>query len=309
MPKRVVSVSIGSSKRNSRVEVRLAGLEESFVLERIGTDGSWEKAIELVRELDGKVDAFGLGGADLYVYAGSRRYAFRDAERLAQAAVQTPMLDGSGLKHTLERNLVRQLDAQIGWKDKKVLVPSAVDRFGLAEALEETGARVLYGDLIFGLGLPIPLYRLSLLQKLAYLLLPIITKLPFKWLYPTGEKQEKQVQDWRQRYFAWADVIAGDWHLMRRFMPDQMQGKVILTNTVTPEDIEFMRARGIARLITSTPQIEGRSFGTNVMEAFIVALAGKYPLDEADYLEYIEKLGLKPQITDLQQPGQGGSSR
>jgi hypothetical protein len=307
MPKRVVSVSIGSSKRNSRVEVRLAGLEESFVLERIGTDGSWEKAIELVRELDGKVDAFGLGGADLYVYAGSRRYAFRDAERLAQAAVQTPMLDGSGLKHTLERNLVRQLDAQIGWKDKKVLVPSAVDRFGLAEALEQTGARVLYGDLIFGLGLPIPLYRLSLLQKLAYLLLPIITKLPFKWLYPTGEKQEKQVQDWRQRYFAWADVIAGDWHLMRRYMPDQMQGKVILTNTVTPEDIEFMRARGIARLITSTPQIEGRSFGTNVMEAFIVALAGKHPLDETDYLEYIEKLGLKPQITDLQQPGQGGS--
>ena len=176
----------------------MQSLGETFVLERIGTDGSWERAVELVKELDGKVDAFGLGGADLYVYAGSRRYTFRDAKRMVRAAQKTPMLDGSGLKHTLERNTIRLLESQIGWKDKKVLVPSAVDRFGLAEALDEAGARTLYGDLIFGLGLPIPLYRLSLLQKIAYLLLPLITQLPFQWLYPTGEKQEKQAQDWRQ---------------------------------------------------------------------------------------------------------------
>jgi len=305
MPKHVVSVSIGSSKRNSKAEVYVESLGETFVLERIGTDGSWEKAIELVKELDGKVDAFGLGGADLYVYAGRRRYTFRDAERMARAAQKTPMLDGSGLKHTLERNAIRLLEAHIGWKDKKVLIPSAVDRFGLAEALDEAGAQVLYGDLIFGLGLPIPLYRLSLLQKIAYLLLPIITQLPFQWLYPTGEKQEKQVQDWRQCYFEWADVVAGDWHFIRRFMPQDMRDKVILTNTTTPEDLEFMRARGVARLITTTPRLEGRSFGTNVMEAFIVAAAGKYPLSEADYLEYIARLKLQPEVTELQPAAAG----
>lgn len=305
MPKHVVSVSIGSSKRNSKAEVYVESLGETFVLERIGTDGSWEKAIELVKELDGKVDAFGLGGADLYVYAGRRRYTFRDAERMARAAQKTPMLDGSGLKHTLERNAIRLLEAHIGWKDKKVLIPSAVDRFGLAEALDEAGAQVLYGDLIFGLGLPIPLYRLSLLQKIAYILLPIITQLPFQWLYPTGEKQEKQVLDWRQRYFEWADVVAGDWHFIRRFMPQDMRDKVILTNTTTPEDLEFMRARGVARLITTTPRLEGRSFGTNVMEAFIVAAAGKYPLSEADYLEYIARLKLQPEVTELQPAAAG----
>ena len=278
----------------------MQSLGETFVLERIGTDGSWERAVELVEELDGKVDAFGLGGADLYVYAGSRRYTFRDAKRMVQAAQKTPMLDGSGLKHTLERNAIQLLEAQIGWKDKKVLIPSAVDRFGLAEALDEAGARTLYGDLIFGLGLPIPLYRLSLLQKIAYLLLPLVTQLPFQWLYPTGEKQEKQVQDWRQRYFEWAQVVAGDWHFIRRFMPQDMQGKVILTNTTTPEDLEFMRARGVAKLITTTPRLEGRSFGTNVMEAFIVAAAGKYPLSEADYLEYITQLNLRPEVIELQ---------
>ncbi|RIH88531.1 quinate 5-dehydrogenase [Calidithermus roseus] len=299
MPKRIVSVSIGSSKRNSKAELSIEGLPDTFVLERIGTDGSWEKAIELVRELDGKVDAFGLGGADLYVWAGKRRYTFRDSARMAAAAKQSPMVDGSGLKHTLERNAVRVLEPQIHWKGKKVLIPSALDRFGLAEAMSEAGAEVIYGDFIYGLGLPFPIRQLPVLRLWAYILMPIITQLPFKWLYPTGEKQEKQVLDWRQRYFRWADVIAGDWHFMRRYMPPDMQGKVILTNTTTEEDLEFMRSRGIKTLITTTPRIAGRSFGTNVMEAFIVALAGKYPLSEQEYLGYIEKLGLKPQITEL----------
>ncbi|MDX2006439.1 MAG: quinate 5-dehydrogenase [Meiothermus sp.] len=300
MPKRVVSVSIGSSKRNSKAEVRLEGLSEPIVLERIGTDGSWEKAIALVKELDGQVDAFGLGGADLYVYAGDRRYTFRDALKLARAAQKTPMVDGSGLKHTLERNAVRLLEQEMDWKSKKVLIPSAVDRFGLAEAMHATGAQVMYGDIVFGLGLDIPIYRLSLLQKIAHILLPIVTNLPFEWFYPTGEKQEKQVLDWRQKYFKWADVVAGDWHYIRRFMPPDMQGKTVLTNTTTEADLEFMKAHGIAKLITTTPRLSGRSFGNNVMEGFIVALAGKHPLSEGEYLEYIEQLGLKPQVTVLQ---------
>ncbi|MER3484122.1 MAG: quinate 5-dehydrogenase [Meiothermus sp.] len=299
MPKRVVSVSIGSSKRNSKAEVNLEGLGDTFTLERIGTDGSWEKAIALVKELDGQVDAFGLGGADLYVYAGNRRYTFRDSKKMADAAKKTPMLDGSGLKHTLERKAVRDLDPIIGWKGKKVLIPSAVDRFGLAEAMSEAGAEVLYGDFIFGLGINIPIYRLSTLQKIAYILLPIITQLPFEWLYPTGEKQDKQVLDWRQKYFTWADVVAGDWLYMRRYMPPDMKGKIILTNTTTAEDLAFMRERGIKTLVTTTPRLDGRSFGTNVMEGFIVAAAGRYPLSEKDYLEYIEKLGLCPEVTQL----------
>ena len=60
--KRAVSVSLGSSKRDKAVEVELFGDQVS--IERIGTDGDMEKAAQLYKELDGKVDAFGVGGAD-----------------------------------------------------------------------------------------------------------------------------------------------------------------------------------------------------------------------------------------------------
>ncbi|WP_337845064.1 quinate 5-dehydrogenase [Thermus sp.] len=298
MAKHVVSVSLGSSRRDARVEVELLG--EKVVLERRGTDGDMARAIALIRELDGKVDAIGLGGIDLYLWAGGRRYAIRDALKLKRAAERTPVVDGSGLKHTLERQAVRALSSLIDWKNTKVLLPSAVDRFGLAEALDEAGARVLYGDFIFALGLPIPLYSLSFLQKLAYLLLPLLTQLPFTLLYPTGKEQEKAVADWRSRYYRWADLVAGDWHYLRRYMPEDMGGKTVLTNTTTEEDLAFLRARGVARLITTTPRLGGRSFGTNVMEAMLVALAGR-ELTEAEYLRYIDLLGLRPQVLDLKE--------
>ncbi len=296
MAKRVVSVSLGASRRDSAVQVELLG--EEVVLERRGTDGNFQRALCLIAELDGKVDAIGLGGIDLYLWAGGRRYPIRDAQRLKGAARKTPVVDGSGLKHTLERRAVAQLAGLIDWKSTKVLLPSAVDRFGLAEALHEAGAKVLYGDFIFALGLPIPLYSLSFLQKLAFVLLPVLTQLPFQLLYPTGERQEKRAVDWRSRYYAWADLVAGDWHYLKRHMPDGMGGKTVLTNTTTEEDVAFLRERGVRRLITTTPRLNGRSFGTNVMEALLVALAGR-ELGEEEYLRYIDLLGLRPQVLDL----------
>ena len=117
--KRVVSISLGSSQRNNRVETEILG--EKFIIERIGTDGDMVKAIGLIRELDGKVDAFGMGGIDLYITAGQRRYAFRDAKKIARAARTTPIVDGTGLKNTLERRVVSQLQETglIAWEGKK----------------------------------------------------------------------------------------------------------------------------------------------------------------------------------------------
>jgi hypothetical protein len=133
--KRIVSISLGSAKRDHQVVREFGG--QSFLIERIGTDGDKDRAIALIRALDGKVEAFGLGGTDLYIYAGPRRYTFRDTARIAAAARVTPVVDGSGIKNTLERRVIRFLEKKHGmnFAEKKALVVCAVDRFGLAEAL------------------------------------------------------------------------------------------------------------------------------------------------------------------------------
>ncbi|MGE5508428.1 MAG: hypothetical protein ACM3RP_08120 [Chitinophagales bacterium] len=297
--KRVVSVSIGSSTRNHAVELEMLG--ERVRIERIGTDGSMEKAIALIQELDGKVDAFGLGGIDLYLVAGKRRYVIRDAKKLAAAARVTPVVDGSGLKNTLERRTVKQLAAGgYSFGGKKVFLVCALDRFGMAESLVEEGADLVMGDFMFALDLPIPLRKLSSLHLAASLIAPVAVQLPFQWLYPTGKSQEEGSPKW-EKWYNWGDVVAGDFLFIKKHLPRELPGKVILTNTTTREDVEDLRRRGASLLITTTPELEGRSFGTNVMEALLVAFSGK-PLAEItpdDYNALLDRLEFRPRLTQL----------
>jgi hypothetical protein len=296
---RVVSVSLGSSRRDHETQIELAG--RRVTLARRGTDGDMARAARIFRDLDGQVDVFGLGGMDRYVYANQRQYEFRDARWLVSHARQTPVVDGSALKNTLERDVIRWIgERYFSWREKKVLLVSATDRFGMAASLHEYSAHVLFGDLIFGLGLRIPVYSWQRAQWLARLCLPLITKLPFHWVYPTGKKQESRVDKFAE-YYAWSDVIAGDWHLINRYLPEKLRGKTIVTNTLTRQDIEDLRSRGATRVIATTPQIEGRSFGTNVIEAMILALSGaeKNSLTPQECAAWIARIGITPAVTEL----------
>lgn len=295
----VVSPSLGSHRRDHEVWVTFRG--RRCHIRRVGTDGDFERLKAMYRELDGKVDAIGMGGIDLHLVARGRRYAIRDAKKLVREAPATPIVDGSGLKDTLERRAIQDMVARgFDLAGKRVLMVSAVDRFGMAEALHEAGARITFGDLIFGLGIPIPLRSWRSFNLLATLLLPIVTKLPFSLLYPTGTEQDKPPKPGRARYYEQADVIAGDFLYVRRYMPADMRGKWVITNTTTAADVDELRRRGVELLVTTTPVFEGRSFGTNVMEALLVALDGRGgALEPEEYVGALDELGLSPAIQPL----------
>jgi hypothetical protein len=299
--KRIVSVSLGSSTRDHQVEVDWLG--ERLDIRRIGFDGSLDRAIAALRDLDGTVDAIGLGGIDVYLYAGSKRYALRDGLRMLEAVRRTPVVDGSGLKNTLERESIAYLQQHgiVDFAGLPVLMVSALDRFGMAAALVQAGADVTFGDFIFALGIDKPVKTLSEFEALAEKYLPDACKLPFQFFYPTGRKQEREPVAKFPQYYRAAAVIAGDFHFIRQHMPADLGGKTIITNTVTPANVEELRERGVARLITTTPNLGGRSFGTNVMEAALLAMLGKRWADvaESDYRRLLERLDFRPHVRDL----------
>jgi hypothetical protein len=304
--KRAVSISIGSSRRDKAVEIDLLG--ERVSLERIGTDGDIEKAARLYAELDGKVDAFGVGGADLGLMVDGRWYRLHSIRKMVRFVQLTPLVDGMGLKSTLERKVGRVLDEQLAGfiQERTALVTTAVDRWGLAEAVVKAGYRCVFGDMIFSLGVPIPLHSLGAVKRMASVLMPLVTRLPFEWVYPVGESQGKRAPKYTQ-YFNEASVVLGDCHYIYKYMPDDMRGKVVITNTTTPDDVATFRKCGVRCLVTTTPVLDGRSFGTNMMEAALVAASGRRePVDYAhpgDYFQWIgglvDQLKMSPQVQEL----------
>ena len=204
--KRVVSISLGSSRRNHKAEVEFQGIR--FSVERIGTNGDMAAMIAMIRELDGKVDAFGLGGIDLHIGTPAHRYTLRDGKRIVAAAQKTPIVDGSGLKDTLERMTIECLEKHLGWefRGKSVLLTSAMDRWGMA-GLAQAGCSLQIGDFIFALRLPIPLRKLSTLNRVAR----VLALLPSAALSSAIPHRQQTGLQRRQVWplFAGKDIIAG----------------------------------------------------------------------------------------------------
>ena len=297
--KQAVSISLGSPIRDKKVTVTLMGQE--ITIERIGTNGDVEKATQLYTELDGQVDAFGVGGIDLGLTFAGRHYPLYQALKLVAGVQHTPVVDGGGLKMTLERGVAQFIEREIGdqVQPKRVLITAAVDRYGSALSFDEAGYEKIFGDLGFALGIPLPIRSLRALHFIGHTLLPVLGRLPLHLLYPMGEKQEEIVPKFG-KWYAWASVINGDCLYIKRHMPERLSGKVIATNTTTSADVEAFRQRGVRYLVTSTPRLEGRSFGTNMMEAALVAIAGKgRPLSVDELQDMLDQIGLAPTIERL----------
>jgi hypothetical protein len=297
--KRAVSISIGSPTRDKAVTVELLG--EQVSIERIGTDGDMEKAARLYQELDGKVDAFGVGGADLGVMVADHWYPLYSVQPMIRFIKETPVVDGAGLKNTLEYRIAPFIEKKIGdyIKEKKAFVTLGVDRWGMSKSFLNAGYECIFGDLMFGLGLPFAVHSEQSLKTLASLMMPVAGRLPFEWVYPTGENQEVRKPKWT-KYYQWGSVIAGDCHYIKRHMPERLDGKVIATNTTTESDVKLFTESGVKYLVTSTPVLEGRSFGTNMMEAALIAVSGKHrELTREELNELLDQLGFEPQLQEL----------
>ena len=303
--KKILSISVGSSSRDHTTKHVFLGQE--CELSRQGTDGDFEKAVQRYIDMDGKVDAFGVGGVEFYLRVGRKKYYFKDVSRIRKAIKISKVGDGNGVKGLLERRAFQALEKHLNEKENKTLkgmpalLTTAVDRYGMGEAMVDAGLDLTIGDLMFALGLPFPVKKLSTVRVIAATLLPVITRLPFTWFYALGAEQDKPPQQKWDKFYQQAQVLGGDFIQIRQYMPDDLTGKIVVTNTTTAKNVEELKKRNLHILVTVTPRLEGRSFGTNVMEATLLALMDKpqSEVTDADFADLIDRIPLQPNIEVL----------
>ncbi len=299
MAKHVVSVSLGSSTRDKSVVMELGGVE--IRAERRGVDGDPVAFNRLMRELDGTVDVLSVGGTEIAFHVDGAVLSFRSTDKLVEGVTRTPLVDGAGLKLTLERRVFELAASDPAMGDiphfHQAFLNIALDRWGMALAVNEVSDTVVYGDLMFSFGVPMALHSLGSVKRMAHLLVPVAGRLPLKWLYPTGDSQTVREPKFA-KHFAAADLICGDFLYIAKHAPDDLIGKTILTNTTTAENVEWLSGTGAVRLITTTPRFDGRSFGTNLTEACITAAVGSdRPLTIGEMNAALDELNIRPGVS------------
>jgi hypothetical protein len=210
-------------------------------------------------------------------------------------------VDGRHLKYVLERRVFELAKPIIGDPPhfSNVFMPVSVDRVGLVETLTKISDQVILGDLIFMLGIPIPIYGLKNFKRVAHAVMPIIKYFPLTWLFPPDVKDEVHKPKF-EKFWKNAELIAGDMHYFIKYSPFDLSGKWVITNTTTDANIALLKERGVKRVITTTPRYDGRSFGVNAMEAVLTAYAGKgRPLTRPELDEMVTETKLTPTVMDL----------
>jgi len=271
---KVLNVSLGSSERDFINQLEVLGSE--FLVSRVGTDGSLEKAKALIRKNDGEVDVLTLGGVNLNYCLRDRKYPLKEGHQLTTVAKRTPVVDGEYTKAVLDIETLNYLQVRgiLSCKNKNVLFMSVLDRYYLAEAFEEAGAKLVIGDALFALKLPIPFRSLQRFTRIGQFTLPLLRHIPLRLLYPLGKMQEQNIPRF-EKYFNEAEIIAGDYHFIHRNMPEDLKGKTVITSTVTADDIRLLESRGVSLLVTTSPNFNGRSYGSNVLEGILYCLINK----------------------------------
>ncbi|MEZ5379588.1 MAG: hypothetical protein R2733_24015 [Acidimicrobiales bacterium] len=282
------------------MSLELGGVE--IRAERRGVDGNTKAFHRLMKELEGTVDVLAVGGTEIAFHVDGEMLPFRSSKKLIAGVEATPVVDGSGLKLTLERRvfeLAAKVDRTLSAvpRFEQAFLNVALDRWGMALAVDEVAERSIYGDLMFSFGIPLPIRSLAGVKRVAKTLVPVAGLLPLKWLYPSGDSQTVRQPKFPE-LFASSDLICGDFLYIAKHAPDDLGGKTVLTNTTTEANVEWLAGTGVDLLITTTPRFDGRSFGTNLTEAIITAaVESDRPLTVDEMNATIDELGILPDVT------------
>jgi len=294
--KKILCISLGSSSRDYHFETAFLG--HHVEITKKGTDGSYQKALALVRESDGNVDAISLGSMQLHLECGGRRYVHQLTQHLVRTAHKTIIVDGSGIRNTLERWAVRLIAHEKPdiFNKKNVLVLCGLHNYALADVLSEFTNSLSFADPMLHFRLPLVLHSFRALALYGHLTLPYFAKHSYGHFYPTGRRQDTIKPALRKKIFEQADIIAGDFHYIRHYSPEKLRNKTILTNYVTEQDTADLKERGVTTLITVAPRIADYAVDVDVLEALFLVTAKKdwSTMTRDDYLNTIIEAKIQP---------------
>ena len=282
-------------------------LDEDISIRRIGCGGDADQVRTLIETYDGQVDAIALEDYPAELELGGTVVPHTVGSTLAEAARQTPVVDGGGIRPGIERWGVILADrAEPGiFAEKQVLLVPGLNHGGLAQGLSRHTSQIRYADPEVYFALP-DFPGVGSQRTLDQAVGPTLGELktaPFRRITPQAGKPGQPRSASR---FQWADVIAGDIGAIRRYAPAELKHKTVVVEHASEADLDDLRQRGASIAVTMMPALDGRGnlgqWSAATLEAVLVALRADpgAPLTEDTYLDLMADIQWTPCVRYLQ---------
>lgn len=292
MPIRILEVDFSHESGRSAYSFDYDGIGAEVAVEfgRRNLDNTRK----LIERAKGKYDAVALSGFPLTYTVGDRYHRHKTLKCLLAESESDPtaVCDGIRAKDTIERWLMRRIAEQLEGEvaHRRILVLSAMDRWGVSEVAAALQSTVIYGDLMYNFRFGIPLLSLDHVRKLSPLILSVVTRAPLDWYFPGARRHARRLPRWRPAFY-WAEVVIGGMTYLKRYAPPQLEGKVVITDISTDEDAEWLRAKGVSTIASLTPIVSGQRISASVMEAVLtIQTRGKVGHRRDRYLDEIIRI-------------------
>jgi predicted amino acid dehydrogenase len=291
--KHIVSISLGSSSLDYSFKTRFLG--ENFTVERQGTDRE-----QLIKEKRADADAIGLGMVREHYTVGTDHFVRPETRKLEKLSSDTPITTGARLREIVQEWTLRSAQMELGniFSNARVLFLSGTINYRLASILSEFTDNLTFADPVAQFGLPNLLTSLRALELYATGSHPILRFESGKDLVPSIAPFQFFNHLVLRRAVKEAHVVVAPYEQLRHYGQDELDGKTVITSTVSDERLQELREKGVRLVLDCSIQPFKHTVGLNVIEAMVMAALDK-PADEIshdDYLEIFTDLELKPRL-------------
>ncbi|MCG8615522.1 MAG: hypothetical protein MI802_04850, partial [Desulfobacterales bacterium] len=302
--KQVISISLGPSKYDYEFETEFLG--QQFMVKRIGTDGSRDKAAQLLLESDTKADAIGVGQVKFPPAISSGYLTRRHDDKIKRLGrkVQTPVTTGAALRDVAYEWSLRFVEHKFKdyFKNQKVLFLSGLTNYKMAKVMAEYTDNLTFADPVIENDISKLVHSLKGFERYAKGAHEILDWLPSKRLTSSVVPLKKWNQYILKKAMQKANIIVvpnqGFYRLLRDTSIEELGGKIIISSTVHDDRVDFLKARGVDVIIDTTPKILQQVVSPNVIEALILAALEKKSdmVHPDDILEIISMQRMDPRI-------------
>ena len=294
--KKVVTVTLGSSKKDFEFKTKFLGQE--FQVRRFGADKDSSKAWELMRRQQANADAIALSDMPDHYHVGLRTVINKKSQHLMQVVTRVPVTTGASLRRLLQVRAVRHVQKELGhyFNNNLVLFLSGMRNYDMAVALSDYTRNLSFADPVFHAASPVLLSSLDQLELFAKGKELLPDGVPGEFLKSVlGTLKNKIVAN----AVAKSHVIVGTFREIQAVASGgNLEGKTLITSAVDDEALAFFARHKVNLAVDVTPKLFDQVVGISTITAMILAATGKAEseLTDHDFEEILHELDIKPRL-------------